>query len=322
MGLIYFDIPELQGTNTEIALSNLVLLEEELEDVMEKRLAHLSELARAILKDGGDEDIVRSIILSIKSDGTIQSKNIADLNRKDISALFSGISLVERLTIFKNVFDTLATEKKNTVRKMLMSEDVELPENAKEKIAYLKNSYTDAAYIQFSSLLDDPRVVYYDSVIGVCESVYNDQCEYCILPIETARDGRLGAFYEMILKYALRINAVYDLTNDKECTRYALLSKNIISGITIAKARTKNRFFEFVLTDNDGITLKDILVAAEFCSLELQRIDMLRINDQINRATCSPSPVFKTTGSDMRTFLSFMSVDCPDYRIIGHYVQL
>ena len=69
MALIYSDIPELEGTNTEIVLSNLVSLEEDLERTVEKRLAHLSELSRSIINDGGDEDVIESIILSIKSDG-------------------------------------------------------------------------------------------------------------------------------------------------------------------------------------------------------------------------------------------------------------
>ena len=46
MGLIYSDIPELQGSNTEITLSNLSYLEESLEVLIEKRLAHLAELAK------------------------------------------------------------------------------------------------------------------------------------------------------------------------------------------------------------------------------------------------------------------------------------
>ena len=67
MGLIYSDIPELEGSNTEIALSNLSALEVSFEELIEKRLAHLSELADAILMDGGDPDVVKSIFLLMLS---------------------------------------------------------------------------------------------------------------------------------------------------------------------------------------------------------------------------------------------------------------
>ena len=63
MGLIYSNIPELEGSNTEIALSNLSELERDVEIIIEKRLAHLSELSDAILRDGDDPDVIKSILL-------------------------------------------------------------------------------------------------------------------------------------------------------------------------------------------------------------------------------------------------------------------
>ena len=63
MGLIYSNIPELEGSNTEIVLSNLSGLESDIETIIEKRLAHLSELAGAILRDGDDPDIIKSILI-------------------------------------------------------------------------------------------------------------------------------------------------------------------------------------------------------------------------------------------------------------------
>ena len=66
MGLIYSDIPELYGSDTEICLSNLKRVEIELTEILEKRLAHLTELSDAIISDGEDLDVIKSILLSIK----------------------------------------------------------------------------------------------------------------------------------------------------------------------------------------------------------------------------------------------------------------
>ena len=77
MGLIFSDIPELEGSNTEISLANLSCLERHLEAVIEERLAHLFELSHEIVSDGEDEDIIKSIILSIKSKHFIFSGHLS-----------------------------------------------------------------------------------------------------------------------------------------------------------------------------------------------------------------------------------------------------
>ncbi len=110
MGLIYSDIPELEGTDTETVLSNLRNLEKELGEAFEKRIAHICELAHAIIKDGGDIDVVISIILSIRSDGEISPISVLDDNEKELKMLFSGISVIERLLIFKAIFSERFSE--------------------------------------------------------------------------------------------------------------------------------------------------------------------------------------------------------------------
>ena len=183
MGLIYSNIPELEGSNTAIELSNLFDLEGSLEVLIEKRLAHIAELAKAIIHDGGDPDIIKSIILSIHSEGNADSGNIINENQHTADALFSKISLIERLAIFKEAFNKMGAEKKVFMKSFDNQTNYTLSENATERIAYLKNSYNDIAYMQFSSLFSSPRASYFGSIGDVCENVYNDNCEYCILPV-------------------------------------------------------------------------------------------------------------------------------------------
>ncbi len=318
MGLIYSNIPELEGSNTEVALSNLSELEENVEVLLEKRIAHISELASAIIEDGGEPDIVKSIILSIKSDGNVDSGNIINANHDEANFIFSKLSQVERLIVFKEIFSSIAIDKRSLNKWFDFDTDFKSTEEASDRIAYLQNSYTDSAFMQFSSLLSYPRAAYFESITDVCESVFNDGCEYCILPIETSNDGKLFSFYEMILKYSFKINAVYDLhSNDKnEYTRYALLSKRL-NFRKMLKLKSKTRFFEFVFSDTENLPIDDLLTAAKFFSCKLQRIDTLTQNT--SKLIC---PVFKTDGLDLQTFLAFLKIDCSDFIPVGLYTQV
>ena len=320
MGLIYSNIPELEGSNTEICLANLRELEGDVEMIVEKRLAHLAELANAIMKDGGDTDVINSIILSIKAEGNADSGNIIEENRHEADFIFSKLSTIERLTVIKEIFSNSSLEKRLIYKWLDLDTELKLTEDATDRIAYLQNSYTDTVYMQFSSLLNYSRATYFESITDVCEGVFNDNCEYCILPIETSADGKLLSFYEMILKYDLKINAVYDLySNDnKNYTRYALLSKKLnIKKFT--KSKSKNRYFEFLFSDTENLPLDDLLSVAKLCSFKLHRIDTLKENNEKSGKQSLICPIFRSDSSDLQTFLAFLKIDCPDFIAIGLY---
>lgn len=322
MGLIYSNIPELEGSNTEIVLANLSETERELESIIERRIANLSELAEAILHDGGDSDIVKSIILSIKSEGRADFGNVLDQNRQVADAVFSKYSLVDRLTVFKELFGKFSVEELNSNVSFLSAVEYEIPDSALERIAYMKNSYNDIAYMQFSALLSSPRAAYFGSVSEVCESVYNGECEYCILPIETSVDGKLLSFYELILKYNYKINAVYDLQREDGYTRYALLGKKYVINGNIQLSKIRNKYLEFVMNGNESPALDEIMSAASFCSLKLRRIDTLNVSNSKMANGANICPIFRIDGSDFKTFLAYLSIDCPDIDILGIYSQI
>ncbi len=322
MGLIYSDIPELEGSNTEITLANLSELEGVLEAIIEERLAHLIELSEAIISDGDEVDIIKSIILSIKSDGRADSGNVISENRHIADLIFSRLSTVERLAIFKEVFERLGGKKSRSLDRIWQDKVRSISEKASERISYLKSSYNDTAYMHFSSFFNSPRAAYFNSVTDVCESVYNGESEYCILPLETSEDGKLLSFYELIFKYGFKINSVCDLQNGEGHTRYALLSKSLFSNSSVLRAKTRNRYFEFFIENGDNTELEEILCAADFCSLRLRRIDTLNMQSDKNEKTTYFCPVFKADGADMTTFLSYLSIDCPDFIPIGIYTQI
>lgn len=325
MGLFYSDIPELVGTDTEVTLANLRELEERLDEVLEERIAHLCELSHAIIRDGEEADVIKSIILSLKSEGYADPEKIISENFRAVEAVYSRLSLVERLILCENISSYFRDENRTAKKSPPNEEGIALSSSANERIAYLKNSYNDTAYIQFSTLMVSPRAAYFESITDVCESVFNGQCEYCILPVETSSDGKLSGFYDRILKYGFRILAVYDLesSDKKRNTRYALLSRGSASKNPRLRHRSKVRYFEFALECEEYPTLTDILAAADYCSLKLIRIDTLNCRDrEKGKKVPLICPVFRADGADLNTFLTFLSIDCPDFLPIGIYTQV
>ncbi len=316
MGLIFSDIPELEGTNTEIALTNLDSLEEELSRAFEKRLSHISELSRAIINDGGDIDLIKSIILSIRSDGGVDRDKVLSDNVHALVAIFSGISLTERLLIFQQIFNEIPSEKyRFTDRTNDISND------AIGRIAYVKNSYNDMVFAHFSSVLNDARASYYGDIGDMCESVINNVCQFCILPLETSRDGKLISFYELTIKYGLKINAEYDIYSDDSqgYTRYALLSKWGVPSTELKKTKKYCDYLEIAYSDTDNISLSDIILAASFFGLELESADTLILNGNDKKIFCM---VLRSKNADIKTFLTYLSVDCPDMIFLGYYQRI
>lgn len=313
MGLVFSDIPELEGTNTEITLANLSSLENELVEVFERRIAHLCELALSIIKDGRDIDTIKSIIVSIRPDDEFNIDFAAQDNIPYLCSLFSEISIVERVIIFKQIFGQISYEK------FLSSNDTatRLAFYAIGRIAYIQNSYNDLVFERFSGILTDAKASYYESLSDVCENVVNQHCQFCILPVETKKDGKLISFYGQILQHDLKITAEYDLYNSDgtDYTRYALLSKDKpLSNQIIAKK--KNNYLQIAFSNMENMSLKEVLISAELFDLKLESVDTLGMQ---NRVFCLE---FSASDASAEAFLSFLSVDCPDYILIGYYTKI
>ena len=310
MGLIYSTIPELEGTDTFVTLSNLLALEKELGETIEKRISHLCELADAIIKDGGDPDLVKSIILSIRSDGGIDSLSYLDSNEKELRAIFSDISIIERLIIFERVFSGRLSEHP-------LNSSQYVSDASRGRIAYVKNSYNDTAFGQFASFYDGARAAYYNTPVEVCESVVSGECQFCILPLETGKDGKLFSFYKLINDYGLRINCECDLkgSDGDSFTRYALLGKELNFTAQVRRTKGTRIFLEISYSDTENMSMRDLLSVADYLGFEMYSVDTLLESDSGKRFNL----VFIDRGADLRTFLTYMSVDCPDHAVIGYY---
>ncbi len=315
MGLVFSNIPELEDTDTETVLSNLSQLEIELCETLEKRLAHLSELAHAIIHDGEDVEIIKSIILSVRSDGEVDNDDVLPENLSELRSIFSGISLIERLIIFKRIFELLPNEKYS-----FSNVGTYCTPNASGKIAYIKNSFNDLAFDRFSSLLTDAKASYFDSSAEVCASLSDGTSQFCIFPIEASGDGKLKSFYDLVLKYNFKINAEFDLfaANGESFTRYALLSRH-----TVAQGQKSNikgpRYLQIAYNDTESISLCELITSAEFFGLKLESVEITSRSSALGHTVFAE---FKASDADIAAFMTYLSVDCPEHLLMGIYQRI
>ena len=265
------------------------------------RLYQIHELVLSVTNSHKNPDDVINILSDIRPD---QSK------RNSVSAIERVAMCREYLKLFGNTarFD----------RELFFGASDSLSEDARDTIEYVGNIYTDEAYGRFSKALGIEKGINVGSFENVCEDVYSGSSEYGILPVENTENGKLVRFYSLINKYDLKIASVTRIeTSDDESTSFALVRKNI--------EYPKNLFgtperFEFFITLGNNESLSEILAAADFCSMELYRIDSLPLLDHNGEFTLCP--IFKLKNSDIESFLLFMSLDFPRFTPIGIFKDI
>ena len=207
--------------------------------------------------------------------------------------------------------------------KSIAGEDEDCEKNSLGKVAYIKNPYTDKAYLSFSKIITFPRYSYFSSFQAVCEEVYSGSCEYCILPIENATDGKLMSFYSMIDKYELKVCAVCQVVHldSQSFTKFALLKKSIsLMGIFNTGESYLNRSrleIRISQTSENDSSLHNILYAANVCSLKLQRIDSLPLS--YNTKLFGHYVIFSLNQADLKTFLMYLALEFPQSYVVGIY---
>lgn len=189
--------------------------------------------------------------------------------------------------------------------------------SASAKISYVKNNYSDAAFMRFSTLFDNPKVSYKMTFEDVCEDVYNNVSDYCILPIETS-GGKLFSFYTLIDKYDMKIFAVCDLEDgvSDKLTRYALISKKSL----FYPHKTKRCYIEFSMIGDNYYSLKDILEASEMCGIKLYRIDTMSV--PYDDLTFKFYHVFECDTLHALPFIIYLHYKHPQHDAIGYYISL
>lgn len=327
MSRINTDIPELAGYDSGTVLQNLQGLNRRQERLDTIRAAHLCELAEAICRDcDNDKDTVESILLSLRS-GMVE-------DTEESACLTEHLDLLERMTVYRHISRRLGEF--SDLDRFPVSDD-ELPSDAVGRIAYMKSNVAGKAYLKISAHINGCRATEFYSFEDACAQVVGGQCEYCLLPIESSEAGKLHSFLRLLEKYDLKIAATCHVPvrsgADAPTTRFALLRRsmraqtkggelgciNSLSDLSLTYKRENYRL-ELIHRPEAGSPspLTELLMAAEFCGMSLLRADTSRSLEQ-EQDTGGIYTVFAADGSDVITFLWYVSLEAPADSIMGLY---
>ncbi len=195
-----------------------------------------------------------------------------------------------------------------------------VPSEALNKISYMKNKYTDKALSVFSSLLGTNRSSLANSFAISCDEVVSGNCEFALLPVENSTDGVLYSFYSLIEDNELNIFATCEITDihdEFKSTRFALVCKNPTN---VVPRKNHSRYFEFIYTADDNISVCDILSAAKQCGLRLILHNSIPIPYKTEEYR--GHFIFCADNSSLDVYLLFLSVFAVQYISLGIYTKI
>ena len=300
-----------QSNGTEdlsVSCENLNRLEIRQDKMFGSRTALLRELAYSICR-GGDA-----------SADEIRSNYSKAFPSHDISgSYFDGISANDKIEVCLEIASFLGKE--NSFLRAALGQGEPCPMGAREKISYVKNNFTDLAYLSFSKLLHAPRFAYSDSFETMCEDVFSGVCEFCILPIETSSDGRLFSFFSLIDRYELRTSAVCTVERDggASFTRFALLKRSFSDELQDIIDRDDPLLLELRIShpSSMGASINTVFRAADVCSMPLYRVDSLPL--PYGDSLISHYAVFGICKEKLYGFLTYLSLEFPQCYVAGIY---
>ena len=294
---------------------NLALLWEEASSAEERRLTQLRERALFISRGTSllDSDN-RAEEFSELFDGSNSFDEAAENKQYMSTQLFS-----DKLTVCRFLAEEYRTKRINILEKLLGNESY----GKAVKIAYFRNAYADAAFRIFSQVIEDPAAVYASDFSAVCEEVYYDRADMCMLPLDSSRDAKLISFYRLIDKYELSPIFSCDVTtpDGSVTTRYALLKKSPVLPKKKAADKCDRFFFEFSLIPDNGGTLCEVLSAAVKCGLTLYKVDSIPLTYNESEFSCD---VILEVGDikGLEVFVLFLSLAVPQYEPLGYYPHI
>lgn len=98
-----------------------------------------------------------------------------------------------------------------------------------KRVSYLRSQMTDKAFSFFSGTDSTMSAVYGADFKSICEDVYYERSDACILPLESSADGLLMSFRNLLLKYELWIYDICELKqNDDSLLTMALLTASAV----------------------------------------------------------------------------------------------
>ena len=143
-------------------------------------------------------------------------------------------SPVEALELYRSLeqsqfnhktFVKLCMELLNRDRLTEEDEDSFVPKS----VEYLRSGVADKAFEHFAKRFERLAASYVSDFKTMCEDVYYDRADACILPIESSTDGMLASFRHLLIKYELKLSGICKVKqNDETTLTLALVTGSLI----------------------------------------------------------------------------------------------
>lgn len=315
--------PERFERSAAMIAENLKLLDNEASSAAERRIAQLSELATLISQEPDillDTDSREEDFSSLFVRGAIPEASVEEA-RPYLEAYYSSQLLSDKLAVCRFLAERLGWKSDFRLASLLGEPNGFAPLKKNPRIAYLKNTYTDNAFLIFSKVLGNPSVSYQSDFESVCEEVYYGRADMCILPLDSSREAKLIGFCRLIDRFELKIVLSCDVTSSDGgvTTRYALLRKNLTFPETLPP-ESDARLLELSFVPTEGITLADVLSAAAGFGLELYKVDAIPLTYSDNEFAYDV--ILHCPDRAVEPFALFMALAAPQYETLGVYAHI
>ena len=188
------------------------------------------------------------------------------------------------------------------------------------KISYLKNKYNDIAFEHFSHSVANAKPDYASSFAECCENVFDERCEYCILPIMNSTDGRLMSFYNLLDRYDLKISSTVDIDGDDSSSfKHALIGRSCKE--QRARMHKNQRYvFEFSVTTESTDFFAPLFEAAAQTDARLLCVDSIPVEYAADMQKFFFS--FSIPSQSALAFRLFVALKHQAYTPIGIYKEI
>lgn len=179
-------------------------------------------------------------------------------------------------------------------------------------VCYLRSGVADKAFECFSNYFEGLSAYYSTDFKTMCEDVYYERADGCIMPLESSNDGILASFRHLLIKYELKISGICKVPQNDD----AALTLAFVTGDLIPD---NGDIFEFYFHSIHGTDTYHILSM----TLALGG-DIIRINSapSENSDRCDYHICVKLPEDSKAALIYSFDALYPSYIILGNYKNI
>lgn len=183
------------------------------------------------------------------------------------------------------------------------------------RIAYVRNKRNDDAFLSFSEIVRVAKASYMPSFSDACEAVFDNRCEFCILPVENNTDGKLYSFYSMMDRYDLKICHKVEISSEdgSESIGFALVGRSVNKSLRKG-ARMR---FEFSVVREGADFISEVLGVADALGGRISSIGTQPVLYDDKSCRCYFAIDF--LGQSPVPMALYMNLEYPGYTPLGLY---